>query len=146
MYKKAVFSAYFKGNLSNGLKKGLRLDVAYGAADLGDNNICIGLFSYAVNEFLYLVGDVGNYLNGGTEIFTSALLVEHVPVHLSGGEIGKTVKILVDKTLVMSEVKVGFCSVLGDINFTVLIGAHSAGINVYVGVKLLSCHFKSSRL
>ena len=54
MYKKAVFSAHFEGNLSNGLKKGLRLDVAYGAADLGDNNICIGLFSYAVNEFLYL--------------------------------------------------------------------------------------------
>lgn len=45
MYKKAVFSAHFEGNLSNGLKKGLRLDVAYGAADLGDNNICIGLFS-----------------------------------------------------------------------------------------------------
>ena len=38
----------------------------------------------------------------------------------------------------MAEVKVGLGTVLGDIDLTVLIGAHGAGVNIDIGVELLS--------
>ena len=46
----------------------------------------------------------------------------------------------------MTEVEVGFRTVLRDINLAVLIRAHSAGVNIDVGVKLLSGNLQTSRL
>jgi len=46
----------------------------------------------------------------------------------------------------MSEVKVRFRAVLCDINLTVLIRAHRAGVNVDIRVKLLRGNLESSRL
>ena len=146
MNKEAVFSAHFEGNLSDRLEEGLGLDVADGAADFGYNDVGVGLLADAVDKFLDFVCNVRNDLNGGAEIFAPALLVEHVPVYLSGGEVGKTVEVLVDKSLIVSEVKVGFGAVLGDLNLAVLIGAHCAGVDIYIGVELLSGNLKPSRL
>ena len=41
------------------------------------------------------------------------------------------------KAFVVAEVEIGFGAVVGDENFTVLIGRHSARINVEVGIALL---------
>ena len=46
----------------------------------------------------------------------------------------------------MSEVKVCFRAVLGDINLAVLIRAHGAGVNVDVRVKLLRRDLQAARL
>ena len=63
MNEKTVFLAYFKRDLSYCLKKRLALYIADCAAYLGDNHICVCLFTYTVNKILNLVGDMGNYLN-----------------------------------------------------------------------------------
>ena len=76
-------------------------------------------------------------LNGRAEIFAAALLVQNIPVDLTGGKIGKTVKILVDKALIVSEIKVGLSAVLGDIDLAVLIRAHRPRVDIYVRVELL---------
>ena len=44
----------------------------------------------------------------------------------------------------MTEVEVGFRAVLGDIDLAVLIGAHGAGVDVDIGVELLSGDFETS--
>ena len=46
----------------------------------------------------------------------------------------------------MSEVKVGFRAVVGDENFTVLEGAHRAGVDIDIGVELLRSYLISSAL
>ena len=46
----------------------------------------------------------------------------------------------------MSEVKVGFRAVLGNVNLAVLIGAHSSGIYVNIRVELLRRNLKPARL
>ena len=46
----------------------------------------------------------------------------------------------------MSEVEVGFGSVLGDVDLAVLIGAHGAWVDVDVGIELLSGDLETSRL
>ena len=60
-------------------------------------------------------------------------------------EVGVLVKILVDKSFVVSEVEVGFRSVFGNVNFPVLNGVHCAGVYVHIGVELLRRDFIPSQ-
>ena len=101
-------------------RKGCDFDVAGGAADLGDDDVGVGLLADRVDERLDLVGDVGDDLHGLAEVFAGALLVQHVPVDLAGGEVGELVEVLVDEALVVAEVEVGLRAVLGDEDLAVL--------------------------
>ena len=146
MNVKPVFLSYLLPHLTDSLQKRLALDVADGAADFRNYNVGVGLFADGVNKALDLVGDVRNHLNSFAEVLALALLCEHIGIDLARGEVGVFVQILVDKTLVMSEVKVCFRAVLGDINLAVLIRAHGAGVNVDVRVKLLRRDLQAARL
>ena len=74
------------------------------------------------------------------------LLVQHVPVHLAGGQVGVLVQVLVDEALVVAQVQVGLGAVVGDEHLTVLQGAHGAGVHVDVGVQLLAGHLQAAAL
>ena len=76
-------------------------------------------------------------LNGLAKVLAAAFLVENVPVDLAGREVGEFIQVFVDEALVVAEVKVGLCAVLGHVNFAVLVRAHGARVNVDVRVKLL---------
>ena len=146
MDKEAVLPADLQRDLANGLQKRLGLDVADGAADLRDNDVRVGLFADGVDEFLDLVRDVRNDLHRRAEIFAAPLLVEDVPVDLTGRQIGILVQILVDEALIVAEVKVGFRTVLSHIDLAMLIRAHGAGIDVDIRVKLLRGDLETARL
>ena len=92
------------------------------------------------------VRDVRNDLHRRAEVFPAPLLVEHVPVHLAGGEVGILVQVFVNEPLIVAEVKVGFRAVLGHVHLAVLIRAHGAGVDVDVGVELLRGHLQPARL
>ena len=89
---------------------------------------------------------MGDHLHGLPQILAPALLVQHVPVDLAGGEVRVAVQILVDEALVVAEVEVGLGAVLGDVDLPVLIGAHGTGIDVDVGVELLRGDLQPARL
>ena len=137
MDKEAVLPAHLQGDLPDRLQEGLGFDVADGAADLGDDHVGVGLTAHAVDEFLDLVGDMGDHLDRRAKVFSPALLVQHVPVDPAGGQVGPLVQILVDEALIVSQVQVGFGPVLGDVDLPVLVGAHGAGVHVDVGVQFL---------
>ena len=145
VYEEAVLPAYLKGYLTNRLKKRLGLNVSDSSAYFGNYHVGIGLPSDAVNEFLYLVRYVRNYLNRRAEIFSPALLVQYVPVDLSRRQIGIFVEVLVYESLVMSEVEIRLRAVIGYVNLSVLIRAHRTRIDVDIRVELLSRNLKSSR-
>ena len=88
VYEQAVLPAYLQGYLPHSLYKGLGLYIAYGAAYLGYDHIGVCLLAHAVYEILYFVGYVGYDLHCGTKEFSAALLIQHVPVYLTGGKIG----------------------------------------------------------
>ena len=144
--EQAVFAPDLQRDLSHRFDERLRFDIAYGAADLGNNDVGVGMFAHVIYEFLYLVGDMRYHLNGGAQVFAAALFVQHVPIDLAGGEVGIFVKVFVDKSFVVSQVEVGLRAVFGNVNFAVLIRAHRAGIDVYVRVELLRRDFEPSRL
>ena len=137
MNEETVFSADLQRDLPNRLQKGLRFNIADGAADFRYHDIGIRLFADAVYEVLDFICDMGNDLNGGAEIFAAALFVQNIPIHLSRGEIGIFIQIFVDKTLIVPKVQVGFRAVLRDIDLAVLIRAHRARVNIDIRVKLL---------
>ncbi len=140
--EQAVLLPHLLGHLADGLQKGLALNVAGRAADLGDDHIRVGLLPHAVDEVLDLAGDVGDHLDSFPQVLPTALLVEHIPIHLAGGQVGKLVQIFIDEPLVMAQVQIGFQPVLGDIHLPVLVGAHRAGVYVDIGVQLLGGYFQ----
>ena len=146
MDKEAVLPAHLQRDLPDSLQKGLGLNIADGAADLGDDHVGVRLLTHPIDKFLDLIGDVGDHLHGGAQILPPALLVQNVPVHLTGGEVGVFVQILVDEPLIVTQIQIRFRTILGDVDLAVLIGAHGAGVHVDVGVQLLSGHLQPSCL
>ena len=141
-----VAAPLFPSYLAYGLQEGLGLDVAHRAAYFRYHHVRARLGAQAVDEFLDLVRDVGDDLHRAAEIFPPPLLVQHVPVDAPGGEVGKAVEVLVDEALVVPQVEVRLRPVLRDIHLPVLIGAHGARIDVYVGIQLLRGHLQPPRL
>ena len=135
----------FPTDLTDGVNEGLAFDIADGAADFSDDHICIRLFTYRINEAFDFIGDVRNRLHGRAEISALTFPGDDVGIDLAGGQVGEFVQILVDKALVMAEIKIGLRAILGDIDFTMLVRAHSAGIYIDVGVQLLCRNLQSSR-
>ena len=83
-------------------------------------------------------------LHGFAQIFACALLIQHVPVHLAGGQVGELIQVLVDETLIVAEVEVSFRAVVGDINLAVLERAHRAGVHVDIRVQLLRSNLEAA--
>ena len=146
MDEQAVLPPDLQRDLAHGFDERLRFDVADRAADLGDHHVRVGLLSHAVDELLDLARDVGDHLHRRAEVFAAALLLQHVPVHLAGRQVGKAVEVLVDEPLVMSQIQIRFRTVLGHIHLAVLVRAHRTGVDVDVGIELLRRHLQSSGL
>ena len=133
----AVVAALLVSELTDGLHEGLALDVADGAAELGDHHVGARLLLDAAEALLDGVRHVRDDLNGTAEEVAGALAGDEVLVDGSRGEVGRTREVLVDEALVVAEVEVGLVAVLGDEDLAVLERAHRARVHVEVGVGLL---------
>ena len=133
----AVFAADVEGELADGLEEGQALDVADGAADLGDDDVDVVL-GQGADGGLDLVGDVGNDLDGlALVVLALAFFLDDGEVNLAGGEVAVAGQRGVGEALVVAEVEVGLGAVVEDVDLAVLVGAHGAGVDVDVGVELL---------
>ena len=85
-----------------------------------------------------------NYLHGASQIIPVSLFIQHIPVHLTCRQIAELVEILIDKTLVMTQIQIGLCSVLRYKNFPMLIRTHGARVDIDVRIQLLRRNFQPS--
>ena len=108
----AVVATLLQTHLTDGLEEGLALDVAGGAADLGDDDVRLGALGQIIDVALDLVGDVGDDLHGLAQVCTLTFLVQHVPVHLAGGQVGVFVQVLVNEALVVAQIQIGLGAVI----------------------------------
>ena len=146
MDEQTVLLADFQGNLPHGFNKGLGLNITDGTANFGDDHICICFSADPINKVLDLIGDVRNHLHRGAKVFSAPLLIQHVPVDLAGGQVGIFVEVFINEAFIVAKIQVGFSTVLGHIDLTVLVGTHCAGVNVDVGIQLLGCDLESTSL
>ena len=142
MHEQRVAVADFLSELANGFKKRQTLDVADSAADLGDHHVHAGRRQGA-HRILDLVGDMRHYLNRAAEEITVAFLGDDRPVNLAGGVITVTRGACAGEAFVVTEVKVGLCPVISNIDLAVLEGAHGARIYIYVRIEFLHRNSKT---
>ena len=133
------------GELADRLEERQRLDVADGAADLGDHEVDVARLGDQGDALLDLVGDVGHDLDGAAEVVAAALAADDRVVDPAGSYVRGAARVRVGEALVVAEVEVGLGSVLGDEHLAVLVGGHRAGIDVDVGVELLQPHGQAPR-
>src|SRR5215207_1606314 len=89
---------------------------------------------------------MGDYLDGTTQVVTASLLVEHIIIDLSAGNIAETAEIFIYKALVMAEVQIGLRTILCNEDFPMLVGGHGAGVNIQIGVELHGSNTDTTRL
>ncbi len=148
--EEAVVAADVVAGLPGGLEERQRLDVADGAADLGDHDVdalpTIGSRAHGEDPLLDLVGDVRDHLHGVAEVVAAALLGDHRRVDLPGRHVGDLAEVGVEEPLVVPDVEVGLGAVVGDEHLAVLERVHRPGIDVEVGVQLLHGHPQTAGL
>ena len=76
MQEEDVVAADVVADLARGLEERQRLDVADGAADLGDDHVDV-VAAHREDAVLDLVGDVRDHLHGVAEVVAAALLGDH---------------------------------------------------------------------
>jgi hypothetical protein len=115
-----------------------RIDIADGTADFDQRHVIA--FGGLLDGILDFVGNVRDDLHGRSKIVPAALLGYDVGVDLAGREVVALRHPGADKTLVMSEIEIGFGAILGHEHFAVLERAHRARIDVDVGIQLQQGH------
>ena len=126
-----VVAAGFLAELADRLEERQDLDVADGAADLGDDDVDV-VRGEPGDAPLDLVGDVGDDLHGLAEVVTAPLGGEHRTVDRSGRGVGVARQVLVDEPLVVAEIEVGLTTVVGDEHLAVLERVHRSRVDVDV--------------
>ena len=86
-----------------------------------------------------------NHLHRAAKIIAAPFLVDDALVNLAGGEVVRFFHLHRDEALVMAEIEIGFCAVIGDEYFTVLERRHRAGIDVDVRIELHHRDFDAAR-
>ena len=115
-----VRSPHFAPHLANCLEIGLAFDVTDRAPDFDDHDVGWMFFTCPVKTGFDLVRDVRNDLDGGAEVLTAAFLRDDVGVDASRRDVVRLRQGAIEKTFVVSEIEIGFGTVIGDEHLTVL--------------------------
>ena len=132
-------------HLADRFKKRQRLDIAHRASDLHDADVGVARLRDVLDVRLDLVGDVRDDLNRRAQVVAAAFFFDDGVVDLAGRDVVRALQILVDETLVVTEIEVGLGAVLGNENLAVLIRVHRARVDVDVGVELLDRNADAAR-
>ena len=141
-----VSRRHFLLELARGLDERLTFDIAYRAADLGDDDVGARLVGNAAQTLLDGVRDMGDDLNRAAEEIAATFPGDQALIDGTLGEIGVAGQALVDEALVMPEIEIRLLAVVGDEHLAMLERAHRARIDIQVGIHLLHGHAIPARL
>ena len=141
-----VLATLVLAHLADRLEERQGFDVADRAADLGEDDVGLGLLGKAVHAVFDLVGDVRDDLHGAAQEVAAALAADERLVDRAGGDVTVARQRLVDEALVVTQVQVGLGAVVGHEDLAVLERAHGSGVDVEIGVELLDGHLQAAGL
>jgi len=142
----SIFSPYLKHNLSHSFYKRETLDITNSTTDFSNNNIIFPGFAQSFHSIFNFISDMRYHLNCCTEEITSSLFCNYIKIDLSGSCIIGSGHIFVKESFIMSEIEIGFSSVIGNVNFTVLKWIHRSGIDINIWIKFLNCNRVAAKL
>src|SRR5579859_994 len=144
VHEHRAFLAEFVRQLANRLEERQALDVADRAADLAQDEILVR--DVGLDEFLDGVDDVRNDLHRGAQILAAALAPDHGRIDPAGRDAVAAPGRDAGVALVMAEIEIGLCTVVGDEDLAVLIRAHRARIDIDIGIELAQADLEAARL
>ena len=89
---------------------------------------------------------MGNDLNGGSQIISPPFFLQDFTVNFTRRHIGILIEADINKALIVSQIQVCFRSIIGHINFSVLIRAHGPWIDIDIRVKFLNSDLETTIL
>ena len=115
-----IFCSALMLKLTDGFKERLAFNITYCTADLDDSNLSIFCSRITVETALDLICNMRDYLNSSSAEISAAFFLKNGPIDLSCCNIGILCQAFIDKSFVMTKVKVSFCTVICNENFSVL--------------------------
>jgi len=141
---KGVIAADLVAQLANGFEIGLALDIADRSSHFEHDEICPRGLCHLHDAAFDLIGDVWNDLNGAAQIISLTLFADHFGVYLTGGDIAIFVQVNIDETFIMTQVQIGFCTVIQHKHLAVLVRAHGSRVYIKVGIQFLNADFETA--
>ena len=145
VYTKAIFTK-FPLKLSHSLEEREGLNVSHHSTNFCENKIVIFFLTKEFYIPFDLVRDMGDYLNGLTQIVTSTLLTDYILIDTPRGYVIGTRGRHVQESLVMPQVQIGLMPIVGHIALPVLVGIECTRVYIDIGIKLLNRYLKPSSL
>jgi len=134
MYMNYIVSAGFFAKLSDGFEERKTFNVPHCSSNFNNDNIKLFFFCYFFNSVFYFIGNMRNNLNCSTQKIASSFLLNNSPIDHTGSYVIYFSKIDVDKSFIMTQIKICLCPIFGNKNLSMLIWAHCAWINVDVWI------------
>ena len=110
MHENALATRFVLGKLADRLEKGQGLDIADGAADFTEHEINLVLAD--ADEFLDLVGDMRDHLNGLAQIVPTPFFFQHGGIDAPRRNGIRVARSNAGKTLVVTKVQIGFRTIV----------------------------------
>ena len=136
MQENRVANRRLQLELTRGLQKWQALDVAGGAAYLGDCDVNAVAMERA-DGVLDLIGDMRDDLDGAAKVSAGAFAGDDIAVDPSGGVVAGTGTANSGDALVMPQIEIGLGAVVSHKDLAVLVRTHGAGIDIEIRVQLL---------
>lgn len=137
VHEQAVVPSDDQRYLTDGFKERKAFHIAGRSADLGNDHVGLRVPAGLDDKAADLVGDVRNDLYGFAKVFAVAFFVDDVPVHLARRQIGVGMQVLVNEAFVMSQIEIGFQTVVGHEHFAVLERRHRPRVHIDIRIELL---------
>src|SRR5215467_13791517 len=141
MNEDGVFAANLIPHLADCLEERQRLDVADGAPYLDYDDV--GRVGHGADCVLDFVRDVRNDLDRLAQIVSPSLLVDDREINPTRGPVARLGQDGVGEAFVVTEIEVGFGSIIGYEDLPVLEGGHRSRIDVDIGIEFLKSDLES---
>jgi len=139
-----TFPAKLETKLADRFQKRQPLDVADRTADLAEHDIDI--IDVLQDALFDHIGDMRHHLHRAAEIIAMAFFGEHPGIDLAGGYAIRTPRRHTGEALIMAEVEIGLSTIIGNVDFTMLIGAHRPRIDIEIGIEFAQADRIAARL
>ena len=129
-------------HLAQCFKERKAFNITNSTTNFSDNNIRICRSCSTFNFFFQRVCDMWNNLNSCSKVFPFTFFSKHFAINFTSCNIRILVKVNINKTFVVTKVKVCFSPIISHVNFTVLVRTHCPWVNINVRVKFLDGYLK----
>jgi hypothetical protein len=129
-----ILRACVFAELADGLQKRQALDVADRAAHFGNHEVGVLLAPHPADMLLDLVRDMRDDLYRRAQVVAPTLLVDDRLVDAPCCEVRVARAVHIQKPLVVPQVQVGLCAVVGDEHLAMLVRVHRARVDINVGI------------